>query len=429
MKLLLSADLHIGRASTRMPEAVEPDQLRAARAWQDLVDLAVRERVDAVCLAGDVADQANRFWEAIGPLERGVEQLAEAGIRVFAVAGNHDHDVLTSLADNLGGRLRLLGRGGTWERATLTEAGQPVLHIDGWSFAEEHARISPLDSYDLPDPGGVPVLGLVHGDLDAPGSDYGPLEMARLQSLPPAGWLLGHIHAPRLITSESAAWVLYPGSPQALDPGESGAHGVWLVDLAAGKLQTPRLRPLSSVRYESLTVELDEQVETEDDLQSRVLTAIRERAEAAAEESGTPLHCLSLRLEITGRSPLADQIPELVKPLAEDFESRAGQGALVVLDPPVRCAVQPALDLAELARDRSALGTTARLLLELDKPEPAEDVARLVQDTRQKLHGVRHGRHYVGLPDDPPIDADLARRYLREQAQALLAELHGQVTS
>lgn len=255
MRLILTGDLHLGRSSARMPESLHPNELRAATAWSRIVDLAIQEQVSVVCLSGDVVDEDNKFWEAFGPLERGIRRLAEANIRTIAVAGNHDFDVLVRLADQLPPEhFILLGRGGNWERVTINEPGQTGLHLDGWSFPSRQVHYSPLNSYDLDRDPAVPILGMVHGDLNTTTTSYAPLEFARLQELAPAGWLLGHIHAPRLF--DGPPWVLYPGSPQALDPGETGAHGPWILEVSGGTLGVPVQHPLSSVWYGQCSIDL-----------------------------------------------------------------------------------------------------------------------------------------------------------------------------
>ncbi|MEX2501888.1 MAG: metallophosphoesterase, partial [Trueperaceae bacterium] len=227
MRLLLTGDLHIGRTSTRVPSELPQSDRSAAGAWNRIVRLATEEACDVVCLSGDVADQSNKFWEAIGPLEAGVTTLAEAGIQVVAVTGNHDHDVLPRLADQLpDGLLTLLGRGGRWERTTLEgDDGRPSLHLDGWSFPKARVTDDPLAAYDLPHDGAVPTLGLVHGDLDLSTSPYAPLSRERLRRAAPDAWLLGHVHVPGLHDLDAGGWALYPGSPQAQDPGEPGPPG------------------------------------------------------------------------------------------------------------------------------------------------------------------------------------------------------------
>ena len=61
-RLLLTGDLHIGRSSSRVPAGVSADALRAATAWERIVQLAISESVNAVLLSGDIADEQNKFW-------------------------------------------------------------------------------------------------------------------------------------------------------------------------------------------------------------------------------------------------------------------------------------------------------------------------------------------------------------------------------
>ncbi|MCC5829509.1 MAG: DNA repair exonuclease, partial [Phycisphaeraceae bacterium] len=296
MKLLLAGDIHIGRASTRLPDGTDRESLRAGAAWERLVKLAIELRVDVVCLSGDIADQDNKFWEAIGPLEAGIGRLSEAGIWTVAVSGNHDFDVLPRLADGLSEQARtrflLPGRGGVWERVTIRDGhGRAVLHVDGWCFAQERVRESPLKDYVFDPPGdGVPVLGIVHGDLGVSESVYAPLSLSDLMRAGPSGWLLGHIHSPRLERGAGAAgscWVLYPGSLQALDPGETGGHGPWLLEVEHGRLGEPRALQLSSVWYETVEVAADGLLDVRD-VRDRVFRECGERAEALISEVGVP---------------------------------------------------------------------------------------------------------------------------------------------
>ncbi len=128
MKLLLAADLHIGTASSRVGEHLPPARLRTADAWFRLVDFAVDRGVDVVCLAGDV-------------LGRLADELPE------------DH-------------FKLLGRGGAWQRLTLSDAeGRAALHIDGWSFPDRYVTSDPVEACPEPPRDGVPVLGMIHGDM------------------------------------------------------------------------------------------------------------------------------------------------------------------------------------------------------------------------------------------------------------------------
>jgi DNA repair exonuclease SbcCD nuclease subunit len=423
MVLILAGDLHLGRSSSRVPDRVRREEIRASAAWRRIVDLAIRERAVAVCLSGDIVDQENRFWEAVGPLEQGVQRLSSSGIRTVAVAGNHDFDVLARLADQFPPEdFVLLGKRGTWERFTLELSGQEVLHIDGWSFPKARVPVSPLDSYRLPRDVSVPTLGLVHGDLDASSSPYAPLDLVRLQGLGPSGWLLGHVHAPRLATHPGLPWVLYPGSPQALDPGESGVHGPWICRVTPQGLGIPEQAPLSSVSYAGLTVDL-EGITDEPDLQARLLDRIRDEVERTVRSSGSELSCVTLRLRLVGRTSVSAQLSEMVERIREDLVMSV-EDVTVVLEK-VDVETLPAIDLEEYARSSSAPGALARLILDLEGEEPSEDAGNLIRLTRRRIEEQDRQKDF-SLLERAPVTEDLARQYLLSQARGLLTRLLSQ---
>lgn len=440
MKILCTGDLHLGRRSSRLPSHLDGRIHSCAGCWGRIVDLALSEGVDVVALSGDLVDRENRFYEAVGPLEAGLQRLAGEGIVTIAVAGNHDHDVLPRLADGLGGdAFRLLGRGGRWERTTVRR-GDAVLHLDGWSFPSQYARESPLAVYSLPAPDDGPVLGLLHADLDQPRSPYAPVTLAELRSLPVAFWLLGHVHSPALHEIPGAAPVLYPGSPQAMDPGETGAHGVWIVELEAGQRFRARYVPLSSVRYDTVEIDLTG-VADPAKLDTRVVDGLRARLAEVAGEAG-PLRCLSVRLRLVGRTPLHRGVEARLAATTADLALEfAGITAVVEK---VDVATRPAHDLAELARGNDPVGVVARLLVALDEGAdraaaagPSGDVAvrfddglgTLVRDAERQVADVWRAKPYLGLDEaaaDGPDTRSLAARALARQASLLLDELLAQ---
>ena len=435
MRLLLAGDIHIGRTSTRLTGdqgGRRPGELGARAAWGRIVDAALHHRCAAVLLSGDVADQENGFWEAVGPLQEGTARLAEAGIRTVAVAGNHDHSVLGRLADALAPEhFTLVGRGGRWERITLERDGVPTLHVDGWSFPGSRVTESPLERYDLPRVQGVPVLGMVHGDLDAPGSVYAPLTSGDLRSRQVDGWLLGHIHVPRLMeATDGGAWILYPGSPQALHPGESGVHGVWLVEVEGGRLGVPRLHPLSTARYEVVEVQVDA-IRDPDTVEPHLLSTLEQKVGRLRIESGEVLRHVGLRVAVTGSTDVPEAVARAVMALGSGgTDTDLPMGRLRVRVHRVTDATTPRLDLEEAALSPSALGATARLLLLLEgRREPhAGEVSRLdslVERTRSRLDDLRRQRVYRALESEPVSEAQ-AREHLRLATRRLLSELAGQ---
>ena len=425
MRVLCAGDLHIGRRPTRLPMDVDSSRLSCARAWESIVEYAVDQRVELLALSGDVVDQSNRYYEAIGPLERGLVRLREAGVTTVAVAGNHDHDVLPQVARSLNDdSFRLIGVGGVWERVTITSASGERVHVDGWSFPSEHVQYDPLRSYEPQPDGDAPVLGLLHADLDAPGSSYAPVALTDLQARSVALWLLGHVHIPRLVDSGYGAPVLYPGSPQAMDPGEPGVHGAWLAELRPLARPAPTLIPLSGVRYDADTVDVDGAAAI-DDLRGRLERHVTSTMSRMARESADHLRVLSLRVAITGATALHREVRREAAIVQRDFDWRDGDVRGFVET--VSVDTRPARDLEALARGDDAVAVLAQLALELASDDPLAHSAPIMGDVREvanALIGARQYRHVEDVRDG--FDDAALRTIARQQSLALLDELLSQ---
>jgi DNA repair protein SbcD/Mre11 len=61
LKILCTADIHIGRRSSRLLPGADPRVHSAAEAWLRITERAVQDRVDLLLVAGDLVDRANRF--------------------------------------------------------------------------------------------------------------------------------------------------------------------------------------------------------------------------------------------------------------------------------------------------------------------------------------------------------------------------------
>jgi len=177
----------------------------------------------------------------------GVEKLLEAGIPVFAVAGNHDYDALPRLADQIPD-FHLIGRDGSWEVLEKELKNGSRIRIAGWSFQDQYYRENPLKGLEIERVQKVPTLGLLHCDLDASGSLYGPVTSRDLEAVPVDAWFLGHIHKPSPLSGPRP--IGYLGSLAGLDPGEPGPHGPWLATVnGPGDISIKHL-PMASLRWE-----------------------------------------------------------------------------------------------------------------------------------------------------------------------------------
>lgn len=385
VRVLCTGDLHVGRFPSYAPPGDR--SLSVESTWSRAVEWAVEQAVDAVVLTGDVADQDNKVFEAFGPLKAGVERLAAAGIRTFAVAGNHDYDALHRLADLLDpSAFTLLGPSGTWSTASLERDGIPVLRLIGWSFPDRYVRSSPLDAFP-PIEDDLPVLGVLHADLDQADSPYAPVRSMELAAAPVAAWLLGHIHRPSF-NSEEGRGLLYPGSLQPLDPGEQGAHGPWLVTVDADGSVTADHHPLASIRYDEVAVDLAE-AEDRKGAEAAIIDAITAHLRAAGDtQPEALLHVLDVRLH--GRTPLHGALARIAADLAEESFPE-GRATGVVRH--VAVETRPAYDLRDLARRKDPAGAVAQLVLDVE----AGDAGDAVAEAARTVEAVDNARAYAPL--------------------------------
>ncbi|KKL05208.1 hypothetical protein LCGC14_2608350 [marine sediment metagenome] len=106
MKILIAADLHIGK------NGFKTSNEKWAAPLVELVDYAIENSVDAVAFAGDVQHRRNPTTWAAEFVHWQLGRLEEAGIDIFGTDGNHDDAVA---ADSVSSSWHLPG---TWARKT-----------------------------------------------------------------------------------------------------------------------------------------------------------------------------------------------------------------------------------------------------------------------------------------------------------------------
>lgn len=400
MKILCTADIHIGRRSSRLPGASSADH-SCADAWLRIVDHAIQDHVDVVAICGDLVDEANRYFEAFGVVDRGLRRLREAAIEVVLVAGNHDHEVLPRLIDGIAlDGVHLLGREGRWELLTVERDGERC-HFVGWSFPTGRYPNNPLASLPaLPTDGG-PVVCLLHADLDVPRSPYAPISTAELRSHSDALFLLGHVHGPRWIEEPGGATAVYPGSPQAMDAAEPGSHGFTIVEVGGeDRIMTPV--PVSTVRYERIDVDVSESRSVED-IKGLVVESIRERAASlASEETGLRhLHC---RIRLTGSTDFHRELDDRFADQVRELDTEVGPIQATVER--VIVATRPARDLEAIRSIKGAPGVLAGLILDYETGTLDAADERLLRDAVSAAQSVYRSSTYLPVLEQSPESAD-----------------------
>ncbi|GAB3022400.1 metallophosphoesterase family protein [Natronobiforma cellulositropha] len=421
LTLLCTGDLHLGRHPTRIPSELDGQQFSPTAVWRETVEEAIRRRVDAVLVTGDVVDRENRYFEAYGAFEEGVLRLETEDIPLVAVAGNHDFDVLPRLIREIDSEnVTLLGDGGRWEQWTLTGDDEPRLHVHGWSFPRAHVVTSPLEEYDLSAESAAPVLGVVHADLGSAGSQYGPVHPDELLEKPVDGWLLGHIHKPT-VHNERDPFVFYPGSPQPLDPGERGVHGPWELQITPGGALTAAQVPLATVRYGRFEVDVSGAGDPKA-VPSLVRAAVEERV-----RSGGELEALELvlaRVRLTGRTTAHSALHRHRATIEDDHGFTVGT-VPVRLDS-IEVATRPAIDLEQRAGGDGPDAYLADLLLAIENGTVTDDYGPLVQEALRSVRTAQDSGAYRELRRQGRLDSSDetdAVSVLESQARLLLDTL------
>lgn len=404
-----AADLHLGRTIASLPEALRDRsrELGPFGALERIVDLAKRERVDAVLLAGDVVDDDGAYFEVFAALQDAVAKLD--GVPLMAVAGNHDARVLPRLADAIDG-LTLLGPGGTWQSHTI-ETVVGGVEILGWSFPAPHCTASPFET--TPPPRSGPRIGMLHGDVDAPKSVYAPFRPADLREHSADAWLLGHVHVPSHERLGSETPSGYLGSACGLDPREPGPRGAWLLRFD-GSRATLEHRPLAPIAWANVLVECGGIEPGELD------ASLQREAERAA--SGFPdASAVGVRMTLIGEHEAWRDLHAKARSVETLRPWRHTGGSVFIENLAGR--VTPPLPLEQLAVERTAAGRIAGLILDLQRGEADE----LVGSATDQFAATASNR-YLRPPDlgERVFELPDARQTLVREARAMLGELLAQ---
>jgi len=410
--LLAVGDLHLGR----IPSALHPDLLARASelgpeaAWSRAVTEAIDRQVDAVLLAGDVVERSRDVLVAYGDLKNGIDKLTTAGIRVLAVAGNHDTLVLPRLAQEIPD-LDLLGANGRWQEKSVGK-----LTVAGWSFPRPQVRSSPLKDFPrVTDP--ERVIGLLHCDRDQADSPYAPVSSADLEAAPTAAWLLGHIHQPDDLSGPRP--IGYLGSVTALRASETGPRGPWLLRWTGTAIEMQHI-PLAPLRFERVSVDVSD-LEDPGQLAEAILGCGRDLSRHVAAAERLP-EVIGMRITLTGRCRFERELPAAATQLLNESRPWKERGIILFVQK-FSIETEMNLDLEELANQSDPCGLLARRLLLLrDRAGP--DYRRLLDQARLKLGRISGLREFQAL--DAELDDAEVHDWLQRAGQRALIELVAQ---
>lgn len=298
MRFLHAADIHLDsplRGLSRYEGAPEEEIRQATRkALQNLVGLAIDERIDFVLIAGDLYDgdwQDHNTGLFFGAQ---MARLNDAGIPVLMIRGNHDAASKMTKSLRLPKNVTLFDH----KRPETVTLDDPGVAVHGQSFAKQSVTENIATKYPAAVPGMLNI-GLLHTSLTgAEGHEnYAPCSTEDLLRHGYDYWALGHVHERRIVNEAAVGIgqppIVFSGNIQGRHIRETGPRGCYLVTAEAGQSPTLEFRSLDVFRWEVCSVSAKDD-DTADDVLAGFDTLLGETVDAA---DGLPL---AVRVEIAG---------------------------------------------------------------------------------------------------------------------------------
>ncbi len=294
MKFLHAADIHLDsplRGLERYEGApAEKIRLASRLALENLVALAIEQKVDFVLLAGDTFDGDGKDWKTALFFAKEMGRLAEAKIPVLMISGNHDAVSKMTRSLHLPQNVTLFGS----KKCETVRLEEHQIAVHGQSFQNAAVLENMVSSY-CPAEKGWFNIGLLHTSLDMDGGEhprYAPCKLSDLEAREYDYWALGHIH--KRHNRGTLPHVVYPGNIQGRHIRESGAKGCLLVTLDSSHHVNKEFQPLDVFRWEHCLVDATDAPDS-DELLVRFQ---RLATDLSQEHEGIPL---GLRVTFRGR--------------------------------------------------------------------------------------------------------------------------------
>jgi DNA repair exonuclease SbcCD nuclease subunit len=375
MRFIHCADIHLDSPLRGLEryEGAPVEEVRGAtrRALENMIQCALRERVDFVVIAGDLYDGDWPDFNTGLFFAKAMAELGESGIAVYVIRGNHDAASKLTRVLPLPKNVHLFP-----DKAPSTQTDDNLgLAVHGQSFATAAVFDDLAVGYSQAIPGYF-NLGVLHTSLTGrPGHDnYAPTTELVLKSKGYDYWALGHVHAREIVSRDP--WIVYPGNTQGRHIREQGQKGCELVTVEDGQIVLEQV-PLDVMRWGVLNVDVS-RIQDLDALLDQVTQGVREQL---AEAGG---RVLGLRIQLLGAGPVYKNIssrPEVVTEQLRAVALDVSSGSAWVEK--VDCRVRPALDLEQLALGDDPVGLLVRELRTLSADSDA--LALLASETLREL--------------------------------------------
>jgi DNA repair exonuclease SbcCD nuclease subunit len=256
LRLLHTADVHLGARHADLGDAASAQRERQFAAFAATVSLALAEKVDVFLVAGDLFDSNVQPRRSVERVAAELGRLVKARIRAVLIPGTHDVYDRSSVyrAYDLAA---MAGSPAGDDLVTVLTPERPWVHlgacdvvVHGPVFATKRAPHSPLrDLAATGTPDATWRIGLLHAAIAIPGRTDHDEVVITTDEIAGSGLdylALGHWHGAQVARARGVTYA-YAGAPEpvALDQDKAGKALLVTLDTVAGE---------KSVRVEERTV-------------------------------------------------------------------------------------------------------------------------------------------------------------------------------
>jgi DNA repair exonuclease SbcCD nuclease subunit len=249
LRLLHTADVHLGARHADLGEAATAQRERQFAAFKASVDLAIEQKVDLFIIAGDLFDSNTQPRRSVERVAAELQRLAGAKIRSVLVPGTHDcyeHSSIYRAYD----LKAMAGSTPDDDLVTVMTPDRPSIDLPALDatvhavvFPSKRAPYSPLRDVHV-DRAAEPrpatwQIGVVHGALAIPDRTDRDEVVVTKEEIAATGLdylALGHWHSAQKGKAGTTTYA-YSGAPEPVAVDQDGAGKALLVTLdeAAGK--------------------------------------------------------------------------------------------------------------------------------------------------------------------------------------------------
>jgi DNA repair exonuclease SbcCD nuclease subunit len=411
MKFIHCADVHLDTPLQGLAEypGAPIKEIRNAtrRAFEKVLDAAISESVDFLIIAGDLYDTGLKSFESALFFNKQMARLADAGINVYLIYGNHD--AASKLIKQLRPPKNVHVFRSTEPQSFSNDKLRLAIH--GQSFSTPEITEDLAANYPPPVPGFFNI-GVLHTNLGGTSdhANYAPCSLQTLKSKGYQYWALGHVHNRQVLCA--GPYIVYPGNIQGRHGKEQGEKSCELVTVAdAGTIS---ISPISTSVVPWIESFVDASgCQNADEVYDKLRTTLGALVLQAKER------VTAVRLKLSGATDAHTELnrdPDQVRNESISIANECGNGLLWIER--VQVATLPRFDRASLLTRDDPVGEIVRIVATLRSNPAALDNFSSIQELRKKLPpDIAEGAEPIELDTSTLVAA------LEEAESLLLARL------